>query len=104
MSLLDTFRSLPTARLKLGTLPRWMSVSRFQLPSGSVSRRNPELLPAGAALLLFLIAGFQMTLSSSVELPDDTVSAPRRALETPAPAPKSYPGPYPAGLLGPGRT
>ncbi len=67
-----------------------MSVSRFQLPSGSVSRRNPELLPAGAALLLFLIAGFQMTLSSSVELPDDTVSAPRRALETPAPAPKSY--------------
>ena len=31
-----------------------------------------------------------MTLSSSVELPDDTVSAPRHALETPAPAPKTY--------------
>src|SRR5438552_609683 len=90
MSLLDTCRSLPTARLKLGTLPRWMSVSRFQLPSGSVSRRNPELLPAGAALLLFLIAGFQMTLSSSVELPDDSVPAPRRTLDMPASAPRSY--------------
>src|ERR1041385_2947924 len=81
MSLLDTFRSLPTAHLKLGMLPRWTSGLRSRLPSGLVSRRNPELLPAAAALGLFLIAGFQLTLPSSEELPDDTVLAPRRVVD-----------------------
>ena len=90
MSLLDTFRSLPTAHLKLGMLPRWTSGLRSRLPSGLVSRRNPELLPAAAALGLFLIAGFQLTLPSSVELPDDTVLAPRRVVDPPPPAAKSY--------------
>jgi hypothetical protein len=90
MSLLDTFRSLPNARRKLATLPRWMSGSKFQLPSGLISRRNPELLPAIAALALFFIAGFQMTLPASVALPDDVVLAPRRVPEPSQPLAASY--------------
>jgi hypothetical protein len=63
---------------------------KLRLPSGLVSRRNPELVPAGATLALLLIAGFQMTLPSSVDLPDDTAFVPKRAVETRASSPRSY--------------
>lgn len=90
MSLLDTFRSLPNARRKLGMLPQWMSGSKFQFLSGLISRRNPELFPIVAAIVLLLIAGFQMTLPSSEELPDNMVTAPKRVAEPPPVAAASY--------------
>src|SRR5690242_5167138 len=91
MSLLDTFRSLPTAHLKLGTLPRWMSGSKFQLPSGSLNRRSPELFPALAAVILLITAGMQVAMPSSAALPEDTVAAvPRPAPEPPQPVARTY--------------
>src|SRR5437764_4300136 len=90
MSLLDTFRSLPTAHLKLGTLPRWMSGSKFRLPSGSLNRRSPELLPAIGTVVLLIAAGLQVAVPSATALPEDTVLAPRRAPEPAEPAAQNY--------------
>jgi hypothetical protein len=90
MSLLDTFRSLPTARRSLGTLPRWMSGLRSQLPSRSVSSRSPELLPAAVAVLLLITAGLQVAMPSSSSLPETRPSAPRAAAEPAAPVTQTY--------------
>lgn len=46
-----------------------MSGLRSRLPSGSPSRRSPELLPAAAAVVLLIAAGVQFALPSEVELP-----------------------------------
>src|SRR3954454_8643729 len=91
MSLLDTFRSLPTGRLKLGTLPQWMSGSKFRLPSGLVSRRSPELLPAVVTVALFMAAGVQMAIPSTVDLPQETSMAPRPLPAAFVPAAREYP-------------
>src|SRR5436189_3345852 len=90
MSLLGTFRLPPSARLKLGTLPRWTSALKFQLPSGLASRRSPELMPAGAATALLLLAAVQIAVPSSVKLPTDTAVIPKRNLEMLAPISRSY--------------
>lgn len=103
MSLLDTFRSLPTAHLKLGTLPRWMSGSRFQLPSGLASRRSPELLPALATVLLLIAAGLQIAMPSQVALPEDSPLAPRRAAEPAAPSARNYPAVLARPIFAPDR-
>jgi hypothetical protein len=79
MSLLDTFRSLPTAHRKLGTLPRWMSGLKSRLPSALVSKRSPEVFPALAAVVLLIGAGLQITMPSSANLPDRIPSTPHRA-------------------------
>lgn len=91
MSLLDTFRSLPTARLKLGTPPRWMSGLRSRLPSGPVSRRSPEVFPALAAVVLLIAAGLQIVIPSSASLPEGTALAPRRAPEPLVSVAQNYP-------------
>src|ERR1700761_7500441 len=69
MSLLDTFRSWPTGPFKPDTWRRWMSGSRSPRPSGSTSRRRPELVPALAAFLLLVAAGAQLAMPWSADLP-----------------------------------
>jgi hypothetical protein len=46
-----------------------MSGSRSQHPSGSTSRRRPELVPALAAFLLLIAAGAQLAMPWSADLP-----------------------------------
>jgi hypothetical protein len=91
MSLLDTFRSLPTGRLKLGTLPQWMSGSKFQLPSGLVSRRSPELIPAVVTVALLMLVGVQMAIPSTVDLPQEAVVTPQRSVAALEPTGHEYP-------------
>jgi hypothetical protein len=67
-----------------------MSGSKFRLPSGSLSRRSPELLPAIATVVLLMAAGVQAAAPSSAALPEDTVLAPRRAPEPAEPAARNY--------------
>ena len=103
MSLLDTFRSLPTGRLKLGTLPQWMSGSRFRLPSGLVSRRSPELIPAVVTVALLVVAGVQMAIPSSVNLPEEAVVAPKPLPAALAPAARDYPAVLAKPIFAPDR-
>jgi len=63
---------------------------KFQLPSGLASRHSPELMPAGAATVLLLLAAVQIAIPSSVKLPDDMAVVPKRSLETRAPISTSY--------------
>jgi hypothetical protein len=67
-----------------------MSGSKFRLPSGSLSRRSPELLPALAIAALLIAAGLQVAAPSSPALPEDAVLAPRRAPEPSEPAARNY--------------
>ena len=80
-----------------------MSGSRFRLPSGLVSRRSPELLPAAATVVLLLAAGLQMAMPSSAALPEDSVLAPRRAPEPAEPVARSYPTVLASPLFAPDR-
>src|SRR5215475_5444688 len=93
MSLLDTFRSWPTGPFKLDISRRWMSGLRFRLPSARVSRRNPELIPAMAAIVLALAAVLQVVVPSGTTLPPDRPRvAPRQtAAADPVPAVRAYP-------------
>src|SRR5580698_8640601 len=95
MSLLDTFRSRPTGLLKPDTLRRWTSGLSSRLPSGSTSRRSPELIPAAAVVLLVVAAGVQFALPSQAALPERhrKPAAQQReedASEQPRPAPGVY--------------
>ena len=67
-----------------------MSGSRFRLPSGSASRRSPELLPAFAAVLLLVTAGLQIAMPRSVDLPERSSAAARPAPEPAEPAARNY--------------
>jgi len=68
-----------------------MSGSKFRLPSAQVSQRSPEIFPALATLTLLVAAGLQMTMPSTVDLPEDTVLAPRHPMPLAEPEARSFP-------------
>lgn len=68
-----------------------MSGLKSRLPSGLVSKRNPEVFPALAAVILLVAAGLQIAIPSSADLPQNTAPAPRRAAEPIGPTEREYP-------------
>lgn len=91
MSLLNTFRSLPSMPLRRDILGRWLSDLRSLRPSDFLNRRNPELIPVMATVLLLVAAGLQLALPSVAPLPEQSELAPRRAREPSPPAVPVYP-------------
>lgn len=90
MSLLDTFRSWPTGQFKPDTLRRWMSGLKSRLPSGSTSRRSPELVPALAAIVLLLAAGVQFAMPATLDLPNVPRTKPASVQDAASVAPQAY--------------
>jgi hypothetical protein len=80
-----------------------MSGSKFRLPSGSLSRRSPELLPAVGTVVLLLAAGLQVSMPSAAALPEESVLAPRPAPEPAAPATRNYPAALARPIFAPDR-
>src|ERR1700733_4183777 len=103
MSLLNTFRSLLIAPLRRDTLDRWVSELKSLRPSDFLNRRNPELIPAMAATMLLLAAGFQLVVPSLSSLPEQSDLAPRRAREPLAPTVPNYPDVLKGAIFAPDR-
>jgi hypothetical protein len=68
-----------------------MSGSKFQLPSGLVSRRSPELIPAVVTVALLMLVGVQMAIPSTVDLPQEAAVTPRQSAAALAPTAREYP-------------
>lgn len=68
-----------------------MSGLKSRLPSGLVSKRNPEVFPALAVVILLMAAGLQIAIPSSADLPQSTAPAARPAPEPVDPGVREYP-------------
>jgi len=101
MSLLNTFRSLPIAPFRPGTLNRWRSA--LKSPRPFLDLRSRAFLPAAAAAALLSALVFQLTFPAISSLPPKSDLAARRVREPMVAVAMEYPAILKSPIFAPDR-